>query len=70
MAFLVPTAYFLIDQAPKDASKKKSDIFYNSALKCYNDHNLLLLLENRASLVAQLVKNLPAKWETWVGSLG
>ena len=24
----------------------------------------------RASLVAQLVKNLPAKWETWVRSLG
>ena len=23
-----------------------------------------------ASLVAQLVKNLPAKWETWVQSLG
>ena len=23
-----------------------------------------------ASLVAQLVKNLPAMWETWVGSLG
>ena len=23
-----------------------------------------------ASLVAQLVKNLPAVWETWVGSLG
>ena len=25
---------------------------------------------NRASLVAQLVKNLPAMWETWVWSLG
>ena len=24
----------------------------------------------RASLVAQLVKNPPAKWETWVRSLG
>jgi len=23
-----------------------------------------------ASVVAQLVKNLPAVWETWVGSLG
>ena len=23
-----------------------------------------------ASLVAQLVKNPPARWETWVGSLG
>ena len=23
----------------------------------------------RASLVAQMVKNLPAMWETWVGSL-
>ena len=24
---------------------------------------------NRASLVAQMVKNLPAMWETWVRSL-
>ena len=27
-------------------------------------------LAKGASLVAQLVKNLPAMWETWVGSLG
>ena len=25
---------------------------------------------SRASLVAQMVKNLPAMWETWVQSLG
>ena len=29
-----------------------------------------LLGYNIASLVAQLVKNLPAMWETWVRSLG
>ena len=29
-----------------------------------------LLTEIRASLVAQLVKNPPAMWETWVQSLG
>ena len=28
------------------------------------------LAPQRASLVAQLVKNLPAMWETWVASLG
>ena len=28
------------------------------------------LKQGRASLVAQLVKNLPAMWETWVLSLG
>ena len=28
------------------------------------------LLESWASLVAQLVKNLPAMWETWIQSLG
>ena len=28
------------------------------------------LAPQRASLVAQLVKNLPAMWETWVRSLG
>ena len=27
-------------------------------------------LINRASLVAQLIKNLPAMWETWARSLG
>ena len=30
----------------------------------------LLLESERASLVAQLVKNPPAMWETWVRSLG
>ena len=29
-----------------------------------------LISKIRASLVAQLVKNLPAIWETWVRSLG
>ena len=30
-----------------------------------------MLIENvRASLIAQLEKNLPAMWETWVRSLG
>ena len=28
------------------------------------------LILSRASLVAQMVKNLPAVWETWVQSLG
>ena len=32
--------------------------------------NYMFLLGTRASLVAQLVKNLPAMWETWVRSLG
>ena len=31
---------------------------------------LQILSGNRASLVAPLVKNLPAIWETWVRSLG
>ena len=30
----------------------------------------LLTSNERASLVAQMVKNLPARWETWVQSLG
>ena len=30
---------------------------------------LLFILYQRASLVAQLVKNLPVMWETWVRSL-
>ena len=32
--------------------------------------SLLLALLFRASLVAQMVKSLPAMWETWVQSLG
>ena len=34
--------------------------------------SIILGLERRmrASLVAQMVKNLPATWETWVGPLG
>ena len=32
--------------------------------------NLCSSVESRASLVAQLVKNPPAMWETWVQSLG
>ena len=32
--------------------------------------NCSLISKLRASLVAQLVKNLPAMWETWVRSLG
>ena len=31
---------------------------------------LFILYWSIASLVAQVVKNLPAMWETWVGSLG
>ena len=33
-------------------------------------HNCSLISEMKASLVAQLVKNLPAMRETWVQSLG
>ena len=38
-----------------------------SLLNCSFDMDLPLMW---ASLVAQLVKNLPAMWETWVQSLG
>ena len=31
---------------------------------------ILFQIINQASLVAQMVKNLPAMWETWVRSLG
>ena len=43
------------------------------ALEClYNltPPNSIILLNHCASLIAQLVKNLPAMQETWVGSLG
>ena len=31
---------------------------------------VIIVFPIRVSLVAQLVKNLPAMWETWVPSLG
>ena len=30
----------------------------------------IVYIEDRASLVARMVKNLPAMWKTWVQSLG
>ena len=33
-------------------------------------HLIMLTRHDCASLVAQMVKNLPAVWETWVQSLG
>ena len=41
-------------------------IFIHSTNLCVN----YLAPRSLASLVAQLVKNLPAMWETWVQSLG
>ena len=35
-----------------------------------SQHIYLMHLHNRASLVAQMVKNPPAVWEIWVRSLG
>ena len=46
---------------------KSRGISVNSVM-CWSVFNNQLYL--RASLVAQLVKNLPAKQETWVQSLG
>ena len=37
---------------------------------CYGGILLCVVIDVRSSLVAQMVKNLPAKWETWVQSLG
>ena len=43
----------------------------NSNSKLFNNYGIYCLHgDSRASLVAQLVKNLPAMWETWVWSLG
>ena len=42
-------------------------LYNNFPLAIYFTHGSVIY---RASLVAQLVKNLPAMWETWVRSLG
>ena len=49
----------------------KSDLLTKTALVTYSDkqQSLSLLYVTRESLVAQLVKNLPALQETWVQSL-
>ena len=45
--------------------------FTTSAIwKAQKYHYYTLSLHSRASLVAQLVRNLPVMWETWIQSLG
>ena len=39
-------------------------------LEFYSVINLCQIHVHKAFLVAQLVKNLPAVWETWIRSLG
>ena len=41
-----------------------------SAIQQYKSAIRYIYPLSQASLVAQLVKNLPATWETWVQSLG
>ena len=43
------------------------DVWQKPTRKSHISH---LILKSRASLVAHLVKILPAMWETWVRSLG
>ena len=47
-----------------------TDIVSKSPLKSFFSFLLPYLIIFWASLVTQLVKNLPAVWETWVRSLG
>ena len=44
--------------------------FSDNVKLCMHFVNVNALWHIRASLVAQLVKNPPAMWETWVRSLG
>ena len=44
--------------------------FESSAPLTPRYHIILLLLSYQVSLVAQLIKHLPAMWETWVRSMG
>ena len=41
-----------------------------SCFELFSEHSSFLEMHLRASPVAQLVKNPPAVWETWVRSLG
>ena len=56
--------------------QKKNKIFRDKFNKNSTRHTLKTVkhhwgkVKNKASLVAQLVKNSPAMWETWVRSLG
>ena len=45
-------------------------VYFGAALHRLWDFSSQPRTEPRASLVAQMVKNLPAMWETWVQSLG
>ena len=49
-------------------SESQCDIFWKSE-EVYYAYFLEVCIKG-ASLVTQMVKNLPAIWETWIGSLG
>ena len=65
----------------KGTEWKKKDVVILTRVKTQGDINLsshsclccwktVIFFHQEASLVAQMVKNLPAMWETWVQSLG
>ena len=65
----------------KGTEWKKKDVVILTRVKTQGDINLsshsclccwktVIFFHQEASLVAQMVKNLPAMWEAWVQSLG
>ena len=57
-------------ETPLGSLRLSSLKWHNISLVCIGVPKATLLGSPRASLVTQMVKNLPAKWETWVQSLG
>ena len=55
---------------PTCAEGSPDDLYRITKLDSLNYHLVIIKPSLWASLVAQMVKNLPAMWETWVQSLG
>ena len=66
---LVPQNHFQVASLPMPTSPNKLQVFCKIKYHIYPRFYTFIItgyIENLASLVAQLVNNLPAMWETWV----
>ena len=66
---LIPAVFFFLTTGPSLPSSWPGCGCCTLFLHCPFFFFKLLILYWRASLVAQMIKNLPAMWETWVWSL-
>ena len=68
---IFPAQELKLSLLPSNTVSLAGRFFTTSAIgKAQKYHYYTLSQHSRASLVAQLVRNLPVMWETWIQSLG